>query len=274
MLKNYLPRRTVTVTASYEQNDIIASIAAAEIHNDNTLELTFPKINPYQNRKTLTLHLDNRTGVESFDSDLRVYRCSYKGSIIDSDEHTALIAPLEYQLVYSNKIVEAFQSPVFKYSEDNRIERELQESELTEFSLVDVDDNEHSNKLGVLITKSIDLPHTTVMAFLSTIEDDIFLITMKGNRKSMNLHRDPNCCFAIDHRATYFFERAYDWNYTIIKGKAYQISNGNPLFKEIQRKFIDKNPWELVFFSSPDVEMFHIKPSELIWPDKLLTRQL
>ena len=270
MLSNYLPRRTYTVATSYEKGDIIALVGAAEINNDNTIKLTFPKINPFRNHNTITLHLDNRTGVESLNADLRVYRCSYKGSIIESGEYTALVAPLEYQLIYSTNVVEQFKSPVFQYSEDPRPEYELQESELKELSLVD--DKEHSNKLGVLITKSIDLPHTTVMSFLSTTVDDIFLITMKGYRKSHNLHCDPTCCFAIDHRATYLFEKAYDWNYTIIKGRAYQISKENPLFAVIQRKFIEKNPWELVFFSSPDIEMLHIQPTEIICPEKIKRR--
>ncbi len=266
MLTNYLPRKTFTVTAAYEDGEIVSLVAAAAIRDDGTLAVTFPKENPYRNRKTLTLHLDNRTGVESFDPDLRVYRCSYKGSIVESKENSALIAPLEYQLVYSSRVIEQFKSPVFRYAEDARPERPLRESALRELALVD--DHEHSNKLGVLITKSVGQPHTTVMAFLSTTEDDIFLITIKGNRKSRNLHCDSDCCFAIDHRSTYLFEKAYDWNYTIIKGTAFQISKENPLFPVIQRKFIEKNPWELAFFSSPDIEMFHIKPREILCPDK------
>ncbi len=265
MLLNYIPRKTYAVAAAYEYEEIVSLVAGAEIYGDNTIRLHFPKRNPFLNHKSLTLHLDNRTGVESFDADLRVYRCSYKGALVESDEYSALISPLEYQVVYSSRIVDQYKAPVFVYPEDTRTENEIEETALKE--LVLLDEKEHGNKLGVLITKNINIPHTTVMAFLSTIDDDIFIITHRGTRKSVNLHRDSRCCFAIDHRSTFLFEKAYEWNYTIVKGVANKISVDNEMFSIIQQKLIEKNPWELVFFSSPLIEMYHIKPVEILCPD-------
>jgi hypothetical protein len=68
----------------------------------------------------------------------------------------------------------------------------------------------------------------------------------------------------MDHRSVYSFEKAYDWNYTIIKGNIYEVKKESKLFAEIQNMFIEKNPWEMVFFSHPEIEMFHIQPVKVL----------
>jgi len=74
--------------------------------------------------------------------------------------------------------------------------------------------------------------------------------------------------FAIDHRANYHFEKAYDWNYAIIKGTASFVPRSHPHFNTIQEEFITKNPWEMAFFTDPKVLMYHIEPLELVCPEK------
>jgi len=108
------------------------------------------------------------------------------------------------------------------------------------------------------------------MAFLSSDKDDIFIISHSGTLKSKNLSRDARCGFAIDHRANYHFEKAYDWNYTIVKGEATQIPRNSKTFDIVQHQFVLKNPWEYAFFSDPKVIMYHIRPIEIMCPEKLV----
>jgi hypothetical protein len=50
--------------------------------------------------------------------------------------------------------------------------------------------------------------------------------------ESKALHFDNYYCLAIDHRAEFVFDKAYDWNFTIIEAEAYAITEENPQFKE------------------------------------------
>ncbi len=77
---------------------------------------------------------------------------------------------------------------------------------------------EHPNKVGVLTTLAAGQPHTTVLAFLSTEDDDIFLISLPNTFKSQVLKREGHCFFTIDERAKFTFEQAIEWNYTIVDG--------------------------------------------------------
>jgi hypothetical protein len=106
------------------------------------------------------------------------------------------------------------------------------------------------------------------MAFLSSKDDDIFVISHEGSFKSSLIHRDDRCMFAIDHRASYNFERRYEWNYTILKARAEIVEKDDPSFREIQSMFVEKNPWELPFFSDPKAELFHLEPLEIMCPEK------
>ncbi len=125
-----------------------------------------------------------------------------------------------------------------------------------------------NNKVGIFVTNGIDRPHSTVMAYLSTKDDDIFIISHKGSFKSNNIIRNRDCAFTIDHRPELSFERAVFWNYTALKGRIYNISRSNPLFSFIQKSFVEKNPWEMVFFTHDDIEMFHIQSRDIICPEK------
>ena len=43
----------------------------------------------------MTLHLDNRTGVDELDAELRVYRASYKGRGVETDDNWVMVDPVE-----------------------------------------------------------------------------------------------------------------------------------------------------------------------------------
>jgi nitrite reductase/ring-hydroxylating ferredoxin subunit len=268
MLLAYLPQQTYAIAAGYISDKIIAVVAGALINEDNTIRLIFPKGNPFKAGQKITLHLDNRTGAEAFSAELRVYRCSYKGLMTKAKKDTAIVTPLEYDLRFSDKSADFFKAPGYEYPPDTRNEEAVEKSKPQEALISN--DKEEKNKLGVWITKAVDQPHTTVMAFLSSSKDDIFVISHRDSFKSCLIHRDANCCFAIDHRANYVFEKAYDWNYTIITGKVREVPHGSDFFAEIQYMFVEKNPWEFAFFTAPNMELFWLSPEKILTPDTLV----
>ena len=84
--------------------------------------------------------------------------------------------------------------------------------------------------------------------------------------KAKLLRRDPHCFFAIDSRATFSFERALEWNYSIIEAQAAIVPAGSAQYTDIREAFIAKNPWEVAFFTLPDLEMYHLKSKGIVCP--------
>ena len=58
-----------------------------------------------------------------------------------------------------------------------------------------IEHKDHANKVGELTTLAAGQPHTTVLAFLTSAKDDVFLISMPGTFKSQVLKREPRCFF-------------------------------------------------------------------------------
>jgi hypothetical protein len=54
----------------------------------------------------------------------------------------------------------------------------------------------------------------------------------------------------------------------ITRGEAFELSQGNPLFGPIQAECVAKPPWEFAFFTDPKVRMYHIRPLEVMCPEK------
>jgi hypothetical protein len=264
-LFNYLPPRTYGIVSAYHGDEILALVAGVTIREDDSLLLSFPKANPFRKGELVTIHLDNRTGIETFTPDLRVYRCSYKGLVVDSRGEELVVAPEEFLLRYSNRAVIEYMRDGYRYPPDGREGRDLAAASLDPGLLPDP--HEEANKLGVWITRGIDRPHTTVMAFLSSRKDDIFVISNRDSFKSSLAHKDGRCAFAIDHRAEYNFERKYEWNYTILTAEARLVPKESPDFGRIQALFVEKNPWEIAFFTGPWVELFHLEPLKILCPD-------
>ncbi len=267
MLQDFLPNKSYAIVAGYARDKIVAALGGVVFH-DRSIEIFFPKVNPFKEGQKITFHLDNRTGLEEFDIDLRVYRVSVKAIVLKSDATTIFAQPVEYDLKYSNRSVDVFKAENYDFPVDSRPKIALPEANLSKTPTFN--DGEKENKLGVLVTHSVDRPHTTVMAFLSSEEDDIYIISHDDSFKSKNIARNGDCVFAIDHRATFNFDRAIDWNYTLIAGDLRKISRTNPLFPFIQSKFVEKNPWEYAFFTDAKVEMYQIKAREIMCPEKLL----
>jgi len=266
MLSSYIPDKSYAVVAGYSGGEIVAALGGV-LYWENRIEIRFPKVNPFEAGQPITFHLDNRTGLEDYDINLRVYRVSVKAVVVLSTEKSLFAEAVEYELKYSNTIAEKFVRPGYAYPEDSRKAIRLPEAELS--GDIRFNEKEKDNKLGVLITRAMERPHTTVMAFLSTVDDDIFIISHDDSFKSRNINRDENCVFAIDHRGTFTFEKAIDWNYTFVRGRFRRISRTNGMFRFIQEKFIEKNPWEFAFFTDSKVEMYQIEAREILCPEKL-----
>jgi hypothetical protein len=257
-LRDFLPERTYSVVSGYREGRVAAQVAACSIRPDSSLVLRFPKPHRFALGDRLTAHLDNRTGVEILDINLRVYRASYRGVVVSVRGDEVELALVHYQLFIGTHVVAEERAAGYAFPVDERFDAAIPASPLS--SAIFPDEREAENKLGVWITRSELWPHSTVMAFLSSREDDIFVISHVGSFKSSIIHRDRRCCFAIDHRASFLFERAVDWNFTVLETEASLIPSGSPLFAAVQAEFVRKNPWEEPFFTNPKCELFHLKP--------------
>ncbi|MBX9937217.1 MAG: pyridoxamine 5'-phosphate oxidase family protein [Burkholderiaceae bacterium] len=261
-LRDYLNEQMLGILASYQSSGVVHHIGVVYPRLNNELQIFIPRGHQLALGSLVTVHLDNRTGVDELDAELRVYRTSYKGRVQAVDENWLVLEPLDYSLVHGVRAVDGFTAPGYAFPMDARPEQALPLSHLQAIPPIELKD--HDNKVGVLSTLAKGQPHTTVLAFLSTAEDDVFLISMPDTFKALQLRRNPHCFFTIDERAKFTFEQSIEWNYTIVEMRAHQIPTTAPLFEQVRRAFILKNPWEVGFFLSPVLEMFHLQRIGLV----------
>ena len=165
------------------------------------------------------------------------------------------------------RAVDEYREPGYAFPVDTRPARPLPPSPLTHLGTVEHKD--HHNGVGVLTTLAQRQPHTTVLAFLSSLQDDVFLMSMPGTPKSQLLKREPRCFFTIDERAKFTFEQSIEWNYTIMEMRAHLVPTTSPVYEQIRTAFILKNPWEAAFFMSTELEMFHLERSAVVCAGEL-----
>ena len=256
-LQDYLGEQLLGVLASYQPQGIVHHIGVVYPRRSNLLQVFIPKGHTLAAGSLVTLHLDNRTGVDELDAELRVYRASYKGRVVHTDESWATVEPVEFMLIHGTRVVEEFRAPGYAFPTDARPVIDMPLTPLQK--LAAVEEKDHHNKVGVLTTLAEGQPHTTVLAFLTSEDDDVFLISMPGTFKSQVLKREPRCFFTIDERAKFTFEQAIEWNYTILETRAHLVPASSPVHEQIRTAFILKNPWEAAFFMSTDLEMFHLQ---------------
>lgn len=263
-LANLIGTQQIGIAAAYATDATQVYICGVEILADESLSLYFPKGHQFQPQQKITIHLDNRTGVSEYDEELLVYRTSYKGIVTQANTNYLKVVPQHFEVWYGTSIVHSFNSPTYSHAPDNRPDLPLKVTPLTELPIPDMCEND--NKIGVLVTQAVNQPHTTVFAFLSTACDDIFFITFPNTFKSQLLKREPYCHFAIDSRATLTYTEALDWNYSIIEADVFSVPPEHQFFEPIRELFIQKNPWEVGFFSAPNLEMYHLKARRIIMP--------
>lgn len=262
-LRDYIGEQILGVLASYQEAGVVHHIGMVYPRSNDELRVFIPKGHALVANTLVTLHLDNRTGVDELDADLHVYRTSYKGRITGVDENWITLSPVEYILVHGTRVVETYRRPDYEFPPDVRLESPLPVSPLQR--LGPVREKEHDNKVGILTTLAEGQPHTTVLAFLNTEADDVFLVSVPGTFKLRLLKRDPRCFFIIDERAKFIFERAIDWNYTILEMIAHQVPPDSPLYEEVRAAFILKNPFEASFFLMDGMEMLHLKCRDVVF---------
>ncbi|KAF7599632.1 MAG: hypothetical protein CGU29_04385 [Candidatus Dactylopiibacterium carminicum] len=262
-IRQYLGNQILGVLAHYAPRGVSVQICGVYPEWDNSLQVFFPKGHALRVGDFATLHLDNRSGVDEYDDELKVYRGSYKGVVTGVRGDWAVLQPRECTLYHGLRAVLTLRTPGYDFPADARPSQSLAQTTLRHLPSANGDD--HENKVGVLVTMAPEQPHTTVLAFLSSTQDDVFLITFPDTFKSRLLKRDPRCFFVIDERASFTFERRIEWNYTILAGVAASIPRG-ALYEEVRESFIRKNPWEIGFFVREDLEMYHISRQRILAP--------
>ena len=262
-LKDYLGEQFLGILAAYQPQGIVHHIGVVYPRSCNQLRVFIPKGHSFRLGDLLTLHLDNRTGVDALDAELRVYRCSYKGRVIVVDENWVHVEPVEFMLIHGFQVVEEYKEPGYTYPLDTRPKLDLPVTPLT--SLGPIEAKDHENKVGVLTTLAHGQPHTTVLAFLTSQEDDVFLISEPTTFKLQLLHRQPRCFFTIDERAKYTFEHSIEWNYSIFEMQAYSVPLGSSIYEQIRYAFINKIPFEAGFFMIEGLEMLHLKRKSYVF---------
>lgn len=255
-LRDHLGEQRLGVLASYQRQGIVHHVVLVYPRRDDSLQIFIPKGHALAVGSLATVHLDNRTGVDALDAELHVYRTSYKGRVVATDENWLTLEPVEFMLIHGVAAVERWREPGYDFPVDARPSLPLPVSPLT--TLGAVDQKDHENKVGVLTTLARGQPHTTVLAFLTTEADDVFLICVPDTFKLHVLQRDPRCFFIIDERAKYTFEQSIHWNYTILETRAHIVLPTSPLYGQVRKAFILKNPWEATFFSIAGLTMLHL----------------
>ena len=255
-LKDYLGEQLLGVLASYQAQGLVHHIGVVYPRSNDELKVFIPKGHALAVGSLVTLHLDNRTGIDEFDAELRVYRASYKGRVAHADENWISVNPMECMLVHGLRVVEELREDGYTYPHDPRPWQALPPSPLSRLGAIE--EKDHANKVGVLTTLAQGQPHTTVLAFLTSEDDDVFLISEPGTFKLDLLHRNPRCFFTIDERAKFTFDQTIDWNYTILESVAHAVPPSSPLYAQVRQAFVLKNPWETDFFSLEGLEMLHL----------------
>lgn len=259
-LNDAIGKQALGVASYYRAQQLQAAVCCVFVHPNNNLHCAFPTGHQLQTGDLVTIHLDNRTGVSEYDAELSVYRASYKGRV-DRVQHDMIeVSPREFMVMFGNRTVLSFQASDYSFPLDTRPLQQLPVSPLQQVPAMD--ESERMNKVGVLITRAAEQPHTTVMAFLSSQQDDIFFITFDESFKMAVLKRDGACMFAIDSRADFTFVDAIHWNYSLIHGEVFHIPRDSAMFVPLKELFIEKNPWEVGFFDHPSVHLYHIKPAQ------------
>lgn len=167
-----------------------------------------------------------------------------------------VVEPVEYVLVHGLQVVEDYREPGYQYPVDHRPDVTIPLTPLR--TLRPIESRDHANKVGVLTTLAQGQPHTTVLAFLTTVDDDVFLISEPDTFKLRLLHRQPRCFFTIDERAKFTFEEAIEWNYSIFDMQAHHVPPELPIYEQVRSAFIEKIPFEAGFFSIKGLEVFHL----------------
>lgn len=272
-LKHFLGGKVLGIVAAYHdvpgslgERPLLSGVGNVKILEDDRLIVSFEDCLGLKKGMPVTVHLDNRTGSEEYDVNLRVYRSSYKGSIIERNGSEIVIRPEHYELSFSSKHALVYNRPGYLHpsfedqgdSKDVPVGRPVPPFEASP--------EDAYNQVGVLISRAPVRPHTTLMAFHSIANDDVFLVTWKSTLKYKILAANPHAYYAIDNRSTFTFDHHPQFNYTIIDAKVRQVDKKDPHHDELVARFIKKNPFEQSFFASDEAVLLHLETQKLVSP--------
>ena len=258
VLRDFLPRHTYGVIGTYRNDRLSATVAAVSIDDADGLFLQFAAAHDFQTGDAVTVQLDSRMDVAHLTAELPVHRTSYKGLVTSASPDNLTIQPVQFQVFYSDKLTGEFHAPGYEFPVDPRPELPLEESpQSCGLKLVPGDAD---TSLGVLFTRALERPHSTVMAFLSAGRGDVFVITNTATFKAHNLARDPRALFAVDYRDSYDLAKPLTWAYRLLPMKAFKISADRDLYTEVRTAFLKKNPWNVNFFTASGAILLHLAP--------------
>ncbi len=264
VLAHCIGREQLGVVAAWTQDGARLGVARVEVGADNTLQLFVEDCLDLEEGRAVTIHLDNRTGVEEYDTDLKVYRSSYKGRISRVSSGRIAVEPEHFELIYGVKPVAAWSTPGYEHPPLPRLaDAMLPGDPVPPF---DAAPEDAYNSVGVLVTSAPVRPHTTLMAFHAMTEERIFLVTWRSSLKYRLLQRDARCWFAIDNRNTFTFEKHPKFNYTIIETHARVVADDHPRHDDVVQRFLEKNPFEQGFFLHPEAVLLYLEPVKVVHP--------
>ena len=81
-LRDYLNEQLLGIVASYQSTGVVHHIGVVYPKRNNQLQIFIPRGHALALGSLVTVHLDNRTGIDELDAELRVYRTSYKGRVL------------------------------------------------------------------------------------------------------------------------------------------------------------------------------------------------
>ncbi|MCG8480275.1 MAG: hypothetical protein MI724_14355 [Spirochaetales bacterium] len=264
VLAHYIGREQLGVFASWTASGARLGVARVAVGADDTLQLFVEDCLDVEAGQAVTIHLDNRTGVEEYDADLKVYRSSYKGRITRVSPGRMTVEPEHFELIYGVAPAAVWSAPGYEHPPiGETADAILPGDPVPPF---DAAPEDAYNRVGVLITSAPVRPHTTLMAFHAMTEDRIFLVTWRSSLKYRLLRRDARCWFAIDNRNTFTFEKHPKFNYTIIETRARRIADDHPRHDEVVRRFLEKSPFEQGFFLHPEAVLLYLEPVKVVHP--------
>ena len=266
LLSQLVGEHVVGVLGTYPPGkaDMDVYVCGVDVIDDTGLKLRFSAGHHLLPNQLITLHLDNRSNHTAYDEDLHVHRASFKGLVTRVSEFFVWVEAEQYQVFHGKECEKEYHSLSYQFPSDSREVVHLEHSPLQKVPVPDV--LCHENKAGILLTYAQRQPHTTVLAYLSTYDDDIFFVTFPSTFKSELLKRNHQCYFVIDGRAASSVEKATECEYCIIRGEVYEVPRASLLFSHLQQVFVNKNPYEKVFFNHPEVEMYHLISDHLTCP--------
>jgi hypothetical protein len=122
--------------------------------------------------------------------------------------------------------------------------------------------------VAVLVTCGDRWPTANLQAFAETPELEILFIMNGAAEKFQNLTKHPEATVLLDARDVGKVE-TFDVTRAWIQGLASEVPKGGPEWERLKAMFLEKNPFEAVFFNDDGLKMIRIKPRRVSYANHL-----